>query len=68
MKKVMDEISNVFSKIKEEHFSLLEELILKSRKIFIFGTGRSGFIGRCFCMRLCHLEFIFCWINDNLKV
>jgi len=57
MGKIIKEIIDTFSKIKEEDFLLLEELILKSRKIFVYGTGRSGFIGRCFCMRLFHLGF-----------
>ncbi len=29
--------------------------ILRSRRIFVFGAGRSGFIARCFTMRLKHL-------------
>ncbi|MCM8806660.1 MAG: SIS domain-containing protein [Candidatus Omnitrophica bacterium] len=64
--KVIDEILNVFSKIKEEDFDILENAILKSRKIFIFGTGRSGFIGRCFCMRLFHLGFNSFFIGETI--
>ena len=29
--------------------------LLKSRRIFVYGAGRSGFIARCFTMRLKHL-------------
>jgi len=66
MKKVIDEILSVFLKIKKEDFSLLEELILKSRKVFISGTGRSGLIGRCFCMRLCHLGFNSYFVGETI--
>ncbi|HOK56406.1 MAG TPA: SIS domain-containing protein [bacterium] len=57
MEKVINEVLNVFKKIKKEEFEEFEKVILKSKKIFVFGTGRSGFIGRCFCMRLFHLGF-----------
>jgi len=57
MGKVIDEILNVFENIKKEDFLLLERLILGSKKIFVYGIGRSGFIGRCFCMRLFHIGF-----------
>ena len=29
--------------------------ILESRRIFVYGAGRSGFVARCFTMRLKHL-------------
>lgn len=29
--------------------------LLRSRRIFVYGAGRSGFIARCFTMRLKHL-------------
>ena len=44
------------------------ELILEinDRKsiIFIYGAGRSGFIGRCFAQRLMHLGIKTCFISD----
>ncbi|ACV24208.1 6-phospho-3-hexuloisomerase [Methanocaldococcus fervens] len=35
----------------------LVDRIIKAKKIFVFGVGRSGYIGRCFAMRLMHLGF-----------
>ncbi|MBY9002448.1 MAG: SIS domain-containing protein [Candidatus Lokiarchaeota archaeon] len=32
--------------------------------IFIYGAGRSGFIGRCFAQRLMHLGIKSCFISD----
>ncbi|MFX0082820.1 MAG: 6-phospho-3-hexuloisomerase [Candidatus Hodarchaeota archaeon] len=46
------------------------ELILQTHnennKIFIYGAGRSGFIGRCFAQRLMHLGIISCFISDAI--
>ncbi len=33
-------------------------------RIFIYGAGRSGFIGRCFAQRLMHLGIKSCFISD----
>jgi 6-phospho 3-hexuloisomerase len=44
------------------------ELILEIKDskniIFIYGAGRSGFIGRCFAQRLMHLGIKSCYISD----
>ncbi|MFX1572247.1 MAG: SIS domain-containing protein [Promethearchaeota archaeon] len=34
--------------------------------IFIYGAGRSGFIGRCFAQRLMHLGLKSCFISDAI--
>ncbi|XRO75263.1 6-phospho-3-hexuloisomerase [Methanocaldococcus sp. 28A] len=39
--------------------------ILKAKKIFVFGVGRSGYIGRCFAMRLMHLGFNSYFIGET---
>lgn len=31
------------------------EALLSSKRIFVYGAGRSGFVARCFTMRLKHL-------------
>ncbi len=35
-----------------------------NNKVFIYGAGRSGFIGRCFAQRLMHLGIRSCFISD----
>ncbi len=44
------------------------DLILKLHKnnnrIFVYGAGRSGFIGRCFAQRLMHLGIKSCFVSD----
>jgi len=48
--------------------SSIIELILKLHKnnnrIFVYGAGRSGFIGRCFAQRLMHLGIKSCFVSD----
>ena len=36
----------------------------ENNKVFIYGAGRSGFIGRCFAQRLMHLGIRSCFISD----
>jgi 6-phospho-3-hexuloisomerase len=66
MGRVINEIVNVFKKIKKDNFLLLERLILESEKVFVYGMGRSGFIGRCFCMRLFHLGFNSYFVGETI--
>jgi 6-phospho-3-hexuloisomerase len=46
------------------------DLILKINKddhiVFVYGAGRSGFIGRCFAQRLMHLKINSCFISDAI--
>jgi len=34
--------------------------------IFVYGAGRSGFIGRCFAQRLMHLGINSCFVSDAI--
>jgi len=46
---------------------LIEEILQKhdnNAMVFIYGAGRSGFIGRCFAQRLMHLGIQSCFISD----
>jgi 6-phospho-3-hexuloisomerase len=36
----------------------------KGSRIFVYGAGRSGFIGRCFAQRLMHLGIKSCFVSD----
>ena len=43
---------------------LIVEIDSKDGRIFIYGAGRSGFIGRCFAQRLMHLGIKSCFVSD----
>lgn len=68
----INEISNNLIKNSETiNFDKINELIdmivrtyAKNYMIFIYGAGRSGFIGRCFAQRLMHLGIKSCFISD----
>ena len=32
--------------------------------VFVYGAGRSGFVGRCFAQRLMHLGIKSCFVSD----
>ena len=36
----------------------------KGNRVFTYGAGRSGFIGRCFAQRLMHLAIDSCYVSD----
>ncbi|MCS4541871.1 MAG: 6-phospho-3-hexuloisomerase [Euryarchaeota archaeon] len=57
----MDEISEHLKKVAQEiDTTKVDEMIstiISASRIFIFGAGRSGLVGRAFAMRLMHLGF-----------
>ena len=46
------------------------KLILYKKKedctIFVYGAGRSGFVGRCFAQRMMHLGIKSCFVSDAI--
>lgn len=66
MEEIINEVLTTLREIKKEELEKLERLILNSKKIFVYGTGRSGYIGRCFCMRLFHLGFDSYFIGETI--
>lgn len=49
-----------------QFIELLINTYTKNRMVFIYGAGRSGFIGRCFAQRLMHLGIKACFISDTI--
>jgi len=43
---------------------LIAKIDSKDGRIFVYGAGRSGFIGRCFAQRLMHLGIKSCFVSD----
>ncbi len=56
---VLQEIGSVIQSIEEGEIEGMINMILESKedKILLIGTGRSGFVGRAFALRLMHLGF-----------
>ncbi|MCM8777990.1 MAG: SIS domain-containing protein [Candidatus Omnitrophica bacterium] len=53
--KILKEITEAVEKIGEKEYKLLISTLKKAKRVFVAGKGRSGFIGRCFAIRLRHL-------------
>lgn len=70
----IEEISKNLSKNRETvNFDKINEFIDSivrtygnNNIVFIYGAGRSGFIGRCFAQRLMHLGIKSCFISDTI--
>ncbi|EOR24157.1 6-phospho-3-hexuloisomerase [Niallia alba] len=52
---VILEISQAGSLITNEDLEMLVEHILHSKKVFVYGAGRSGFMLKAFAMRMMHM-------------
>lgn len=52
---VCEELKTNAAQIREEEISAAVQLILDSKRLFLAGTGRSGFVARAFSNRLMHL-------------
>lgn len=51
---VANEISNVLANVQEEEALHLSNELNTAKRIFVFGEGRSGLMGKAFAMRLMH--------------
>jgi 6-phospho-3-hexuloisomerase len=58
-KELLTGIDKVIEGVSEEQIETMLETILKAkdRKILVIGSGRSGFVGNSFALRLMHLGF-----------
>lgn len=56
---ILSGINGVIQSIDEKDIEKMIEVVLDARenKILLLGTGRSGFVGRAFALRLMHLGF-----------
>ncbi len=68
MAEIAEQIKKISGLIDRGIILDLITLILDTHKndnrIFVYGAGRSGFIGRCFAQRLMHLGIKSCFISD----
>lgn len=54
---IVNEVQEVLSNVDVKELEVLIDYIQKDRRIFVDGEGRSGYVGKCFAMRLMHLGF-----------
>ncbi|MBM7605530.1 6-phospho-3-hexuloisomerase [Metabacillus crassostreae] len=54
---ILKELENSSQLISDEEAERLVEEILESKKVFVAGAGRSGFMAKSFAMRMMHMGF-----------
>lgn len=54
---IVEEVRDVLEQVNRQEINQVVNLIRKDTRIFVDGEGRSGFVGKCFAMRLMHLGF-----------
>jgi 6-phospho-3-hexuloisomerase len=68
MIEIVDQVKKNEDSINDDDLVKLIDLVIKVKDsdnmVFIYGAGRSGFIGRCFAQRLMHLGIKSCFISD----
>jgi 6-phospho 3-hexuloisomerase len=50
-------IKDVLNKVSEKDIKKVKELFLKTKRVFLYGAGRSGLVAKAFAIRLVHLGF-----------
>lgn len=66
IKEIIFELSNVTLNINKEQIEKIIQKIEQSKKIFVYGTGRSGLILKTFAMRLMQLGYISYVIGETI--
>jgi 3-hexulose-6-phosphate synthase/6-phospho-3-hexuloisomerase len=57
MTDITEHVNGVAEKLKLEQVRGFVDAMIGANKIFIYGAGRSGLVGKAFAMRLMHLDF-----------
>jgi len=54
---IIGHIKKVAESLSEKQMEDLIALLIYSKRVFVFGVGRSGLVGKAFAARLAHLKF-----------
>ena len=61
---ILKEVQEALDKVDQIKVSETVEMILSSKKIFIYGVGRSGLVGQSFAVRLVQLGMDVHFVGD----
>ncbi|MFO8020498.1 MAG: 6-phospho-3-hexuloisomerase [Promethearchaeia archaeon] len=61
---VLKNKSNIDTENILDVIDIVLEIHKEGNRIFVYGAGRSGFIGSCFAQRLMHLGIKSCFVSD----
>jgi 6-phospho 3-hexuloisomerase len=54
---IQKKIKEILDKVSLDDIKKVEKLFFKSKRIFVYGAGRSGLVAKAFAIRLIHLGF-----------
>ncbi|MEM2192739.1 MAG: 6-phospho-3-hexuloisomerase [Candidatus Hadarchaeales archaeon] len=66
MREILDFLNKLPSKIKKEEVEEFCNAIMKAKRIFVVGAGRSGLVIKAFAMRLMHLDLEVYVIGETI--
>lgn len=66
LSKILNEVSNVVNNVDENEIDNIVKLISRENRIFVYGEGRSGLVGKCFAMRLMHLGYTVYVVGETI--
>jgi 6-phospho-3-hexuloisomerase len=61
---ILTELTEDAQQIDQLQLEQVQSLILKAKRIFVAGAGRSGFAARAFSNRLMHLGFTVYFVGE----
>lgn len=64
LKKIIAELMENADEIRQEELEQFADQIEAAKRLFVVGTGRSGFVARAFSNRLMHLGFTVYFVGE----
>lgn len=62
---ILKELANCFEGADLESREDIIEMVRRADRIFVAGVGRTGYVMRCFSMRLMQAGYSVFWVGDN---
>ena len=62
---IMDEVKEALNGVDQETFDAFVDALISAKKIFIYGVGRSGLVGKAFSVRLVQMGLATYFIGDT---
>ncbi|MFH0816471.1 MAG: 6-phospho-3-hexuloisomerase [Methanobacteriota archaeon] len=62
---ILKEVGSALDRIPDKSISSCIEMVMKARRTFVFGVGRSGLVGQAFAVRLVQLGLDVHFVGDT---
>lgn len=67
VEEIVNHLKNYLSSFSDEtSINKAADLVLTGKKVFIYGAGRSGMVGRMFAQRLMHLDIPTFYLSETI--